>query len=751
MKNNGKISDRSDKVAVSDFEEVKRKLHEDLKDSSGDNRIRTLLDLGSMYLEENKFHDSEKFLLEALKISDNRTESTTVSLLYKNLGEVCLKLFKLSDARNYFLKALELTPEKNKRAVSFIYSGLGDAMTKMTKMDEGLNYYFKSLELRTQLKFWMGISEVMNKIGVNYFYQSDYNKALEYFNQSLKIREKRHENEEAVAACLNNISLACYHKGDYPKALEFCLKTLNIYQRTRNSEKQGMCYNNLGLIYFETSLFSEALECQFKALKLKERTNNPPFIANTLSNIGMIYSRLYNLEKALDYSLKALEMRKSVDDKRGIANSYNDLGRIYDKMNQFGKAIPFFEESVKMRREMNYLSGLSESLENLGMLYLKKNDLLKAETYLLEAKNIAEKMDYKKTVSGIYRNIASLYMLKGMYEEALVYIKRSQMIAEKLGLKDKIRDANKILSEIYGRKNNFKKALGYYVMYSKLNEEILSIEKQNELNAISHKYENYKRQKENENYRIKNAELSRLNKELKRSKNELMKSNSAKDKFFNIIAHDLKNPFSILYTTSEILITYFDELTRIKQKEYIKTINTSTLHLLRLIENLLEWSRTQSGLKNFNPVEFDFSEIVRSSYELLRPNAEFKSIALEMNDPGKVFITGDKNMLKTVIRNLITNAVKFTKPEGRIEINYNISGRRLIFKVTDTGVGIKKKDISKVFAIDKHYSTTGTSNEKGTGIGLLLCKEFIDKHKGKMTAESIFRKGSTFGFELPLK
>jgi len=735
---------------IADPNELEKKLLQDIKGNKSSSRIKLLLELGSLYLEKNRYPESEKYLLEAADVSDKRTDKSIISLIYKNLGEVCLKLFKLADAEMYFLKALERTPERNKRALSFIYSGLGETLSKMTKMNEGLKYYFKALELRTQLKFWKGISEVMNKIGINYFYQSDYNKALEYFNQSLKIREKRHENEETVAACLNNISLSYYHKGDYPEAMENCIKALNIYERTENSEMLGMCHNNLGLIYFETSLFAEALECQFKALKFKEKTNNLPSIANSLSNIGIIFSKLYNLEKALEYCQKALKMRESVDDKRGIASSYNEIGRIYDKMNQFDKAISYFEDSIKMRRNMNFLSGLSESLENLGMIYLKKKDESQAEKYLFEAKSIAEKLDEKRTVSGIYRNIASLYLTREMYEESLVYIKRSYMIAESLGLKDKLRDANKILSEIYGRKNNFKKALGYYILYSKLNEEIINISKQNELNGITQKYENYKRQKENENYRIKNVELSKLNKELKRSKKELLKSNSAKDKFFNIIAHDLKNPFSILYTTSEILITYYDELNEKKQKEYIKTINTSTLHLLKLIENLLEWSRAQSGLKNFNPEEFNFTEIVRSSFELIRLNAELKNISAEMNDPGELLITGDKNMLKTVIRNLITNAIKFTNPLGRINVSFGIRNRKLVFKVTDSGVGIKKKDISKIFAIDKHYSTSGTSNEKGTGIGLLLCKEFIDKHKGKMIAESAYRKGSTFGFEIPV-
>ncbi len=733
-----------------DLKKLESEYKQGIKSRNKDLRISSLLNLGSLYIETKKYSQAETHLLKAFEMFGKNENSSILSVANRSMGTVSLKLFKLDEAEKYYLEALKLTPEKNKRIISLIYNGLGDVYTKLTKVDLGLEYYFKALKLRKELKFWKGVSETLNKIGVNYFYQSAYDKAEDCINQSLELRRDRHENDETIAACLNNLSLVSYHKGDYSKAVEYGIKSLSIYERKNISDRIGMSYNNLGLIYFEMSLFSEALECQFKALKYKEKTSDKPFLANTLANIGMIFSRLYNLDKALDYSKKALELRKSAGDKRGIAGSYNDIGRIYDKLNQFDQAVKYFEESIAMRRDMKFLSGLSVTLENLGMVYLKQGRIPDARKCLFEAKEIAESLGEQKAISGIYRNIASLSIQDKKYEEALVYIKRSAEIAESLNLKDKQRDANKILSEIYGRKNDFKKALAYYIKYSKLNEEILSITKQHELNTILHKYENYKSERETELFRLKNIELTKINKELKRSKSELVRSNSSKDKFFNIIAHDLKNPFSILYTTSELLTTYFDELSTKKQKEYVKTINTSTQHLLKLIENLLEWSRTQSGLKQFNPVKFIFSESICSCIELIRPNAEAKNIFLDVDIGKDTVVTADKNMLKTVIRNFLTNAVKFTRPGGRIKISAGTEAGRLFFKVEDNGVGIKKKDMPKLFAIDKHFATNGTANEKGTGIGLILCREFIDKHKGKIIVESNYRKGSVFGFEIPL-
>jgi signal transduction histidine kinase/Tfp pilus assembly protein PilF len=737
--------------AEKDPSELERHYKKDLKSKNKKIRFDALLNLGSLYLEQKNYDSAEEYLNQALNPEYSNRNKSKLSVLYKTLGKLGILQYKLDSAENYFKKALEFTPENNKSSISLIYHNLGDISTKMTRMNEGLAYYELSLEIRKRYKLWKGATETLNKIGGNYFYQGDYAKALEYFNESLRIRRERKEKKELIASCLNNICLAYYHKSYYNKALDYALETLKIYKESENPENLGMIYNNLGLIYFEMSLFSEALDCQFRALGYKQLASSKPAIANTLNNIAIIFTRLFNLDKALEYSEKALELRKAVNDIRGIANSYNEIGRIYDKMNKFDKALSYLTEAVKMRREMKFPSGLIISLENIGMIYLKQGNYSEAEKYLFEAKSISEEIDEKKSIAGINRNIASMYMMLEKYNEALVYIKRSYSIAKELDLKDKLRDSYKVFSEIYGKKNNYKKALGYYILYSKANEEIINLQKQNEINSITVKYENFKKDKENEINRLKNVELTNANKDLKKSKSELQKSNSSKDKFFNIIAHDLKNPFSILYTTSELLSVYYDELGDKRRKEYINTINISTKHLLRLIENLLEWSRTQSGMRQFVPAQFDMSESIEQCIDLIKPSAETKKISLSFSAEPGVKVHADKNMIKTVIRNFITNAVKFTQTGGKIQIKAYKTEEMFYFSVTDNGTGIRKKDLSKLFVIDKHFVTNGTANEKGTGIGLLLCKEFIEKHKGRIIVESRYRKGSTFGFEIPQK
>lgn len=736
---------------MTEYEKLEDQYKKNLRSKDTKIKLDAMTGLGTLFFEEKRFEESEKYLLMALDLAETKIKNSKLSLIYRTLGMTSLKLFKLKDAENYLTKALKITPKSNKRIISLIYDSLGDSYTRMSANEKGLEFYNKALIIRKRMSLSSGISETLNKIGVNYYFSGDYENTIKYVGESLKLREEQKEKKESVASCLNNLCLAYYQKGELKEALTYGLRSLELFRDSNMIENQGMVFNNLGLVYFEMSLFSEALECQFKALEIKEKFANKAVIANTLSNIGIIFTRLFNLEKALEYSNKALEYRKSADDIRGIANSYNDIGRIYDKMNNFEKAISFLEDSIKLRKETESLFGMAASLENLGMIFFKQGKYEEAEKHLLEAKRINEKLGERKAVSGVFRNISSLYLAQGKYEEALVYIKRSHDIARELKMSDKLRDAYKILAEIYTRKNNYKSAFGYFVKYSKLNEDILNLKKQHEIHNITTKYESYKKDKESEIFRIKNIELAKVNRELKKSKTALMKSNFSKDKFFNIIAHDLKNPFSILYTTSELLFEYFDDLSEKKQKEYINTINLSAKHLLKLIENLLEWSRTQSGLKSFNPQMFNFTDSLNSSLDLLKYNAESKNIEISVDIEPDVFIYADKNMIKTVVRNLVTNSIKFTGTEGKVSIRAEKTDDSFSFYVKDNGIGIKKKDISKLFVIDKHFVTNGTNNEKGTGIGLLLCKEFVEKHGGNVFVESVAKKGSTFGFTIPLK
>ena len=236
---------------------------------------------------------------------------------------------------------------------------------------------------------------------------------------------------------------------------------------------------------------------------------------------------------------------------------------------------------------------------------------------------------------------------------------------------------------------------------------------------------------------------------LRDSERKLQELNASKAKFFSIIAHDIKNPLGAIVGFSDLLMKHYKELMEKDKIEYIKDINLSSKQLLNLLENLLEWSRSQTGKLQLSPDIFDLSYIINSCITLLQTNAESKNIRLfsEVKKGMKVFV--DVETITTVIRNLITNAIKFTNFGGEVKITAQDIEDYIQVEINDNGVGINEDDISKLFRIDVSYSTQGTAGEKGTGLGLILCKEFIKKNSGKIWVESQIGKGSTFKFTLP--
>ncbi len=243
-------------------------------------------------------------------------------------------------------------------------------------------------------------------------------------------------------------------------------------------------------------------------------------------------------------------------------------------------------------------------------------------------------------------------------------------------------------------------------------------------------------------------ELIILNRKLLNSEKELKELNHTKDKLFSIIAHDMINPFNAIMGFSNILYEEYNELEDFEIKKYIKTIYDSTNNLYNLLQNLLQWSRSQIGKTEFKPCIFDLSDVVNNNIELLNISAERKGIKISSDIKKNSYAYFDKNMIDTVIRNLVSNAIKFTREGGEIKIFSVDKSNYVEVAVSDTGVGINDDDIKKLFSIDKNHTSLGTSKEKGTGLGLILCKEFVEKNGGKIYVESN-HKGSTFKFTLP--
>lgn len=238
--------------------------------------------------------------------------------------------------------------------------------------------------------------------------------------------------------------------------------------------------------------------------------------------------------------------------------------------------------------------------------------------------------------------------------------------------------------------------------------------------------------------------------QLAKQSDELRELNSTKDKFFSIIAHDLRSPFGAILGLSDMLVTDFDEFDLDSIHESVIQIDKASKQAFSLLENLLEWARSQTGKMEFTPIEFDLVSVIQETIGVAQTFAKKKGVRLEAIIPEKQLIVADKNMIHTVLRNLISNALKFTPQKGNVIVSLRVTKHHIVFSVADSGVGISQENVDKLFKIGGSFTNPGTNNEKGTGLGLVLCKEFIEKHQGEIWVESKLNAGSTFLVKIPI-
>jgi signal transduction histidine kinase len=234
------------------------------------------------------------------------------------------------------------------------------------------------------------------------------------------------------------------------------------------------------------------------------------------------------------------------------------------------------------------------------------------------------------------------------------------------------------------------------------------------------------------------------------SEKQLQNVNAMKDKFFSIIAHDLKNPFNAIMGFSNLLFEAYDNFDEKQRKTFIKNICEASEGTYKLLQNLLEWSRTQTGNIDFNPVNVYLNPLIKENISIVKSAVDNKKMKISSSIPPRTRVFADENMIKTVVRNLLSNAIKFTKPGGEINISAVKNEESVEVCVSDTGVGVENKNLKRLFRIDDQYKTLGTNEEQGSGLGLILCKEFVEKNGGQIWAESEYGIGSKFKFTLPV-
>lgn len=406
-----------------------------------------------------------------------------------------------------------------------------------------------------------------------------------------------------------------------------------------------------------------------------------------------------------------------------------------------------FKNSIKER-----LSFSKEKHVPKDSIISKSNNSNASE--LLElSKHLQESQEEKNKLSD---KIASLEKAQGIIFDQFknLEIQRAELEDQQKKLEDASDKFRTRTIELFGKMIDLKKAKK---TISQQNEKLEHQQKEIEKHQVL-------LEKSSEKFRDRTIELfgkmidlkkakktiSHQKEEIEIHREKLKELNANKDKFFSIIAHDLRNPIAGFLNLTEILSTNFEVLTETERKDFVEVMNQASKQLYNLLENLLQWSRAQTGNLTYEPKFVSVKQMVDNSIDSLMLNIENKklNVVININENEKVF--ADENMITTVIRNLLSNAIKFSNKEQSIQIRCSLNENNAEIAIVDQGIGIKPEIKEKLFKIDNHITTQGTLDEKGSGLGLILCKEFIEKNGGKIWAESEPNKGSAFMFLIPL-
>lgn len=745
-------------------------------------KIIFILIFSFVYLAQN--HCFSATLIDSLESRLPKTKDKEKLIL---LHDLIWEYYKINPARSveYGDKAIQLSEELGDSvmlAYSYRYTGI--AYKELGKFDFALQLYFKSLSIIEKTGTPLNLAKAYISIGNIYGDLDELEDAKSYLKRAIEIA-RQNEEYEMLSRTLMSLGIIYHRNNQMDSAFLFYEQSRQLTAELNITNDLAILYNNLGLYYSDLSEYDSALIFYRKSLKLREDMNNKFGMANLLSNIGSVFTYLGMYEEAIknleesqkiSFEIGALELQK---------NNYIYLSFLYESMGNYEKSLSYHKlyhrfsdsifnvESDRWITQMLATQKINEQIRN--------NEVLQ-ESNKLQGKQISKQKSY------------SLILLVLVGATTMIIIFLFLLYRTKKRNLDLLSDVINSLTHPFYVINakdyniefaNTSAKKGDIPIEARCGFLKLKIDKPcgkdhckcslENLTATAkpYKVESRSIMKDGEErfYELygfpvfdrkgkldkiieynrditdrKKAELA-----LENSEKQLRLSNEAKDKLFSILAHDIRNPFTFMIGITETLLHHHDELDPAEIQEIYQKIYDTSSQTYKLFEHLMEWAQSQSNRLAFEPNRINLSSLVEENIDLLKVFAKEKQIALIAEHACDKQAFADENMVKTILRNLTLNAIKFTHNGGSVSIITKIVNRHVEVSVVDDGVGIPDDVKKNLFSLGKGVSTYGTAQEKGLGIGLILTRELVEKCKGRISVESEAGKGSRFTFTLPTK
>lgn len=591
--------------------------------------------------------------------------------------------------------------------------------------------------------------------------------AVYYANRGLQLSEKQNNwNAQAVLLLqLGRINAVHHHDG---LARRFYNEALSISRHTRDAAGIANAYDELGLLDAEDQNISSSNQNLNQAMKLYHNSRDSSGIIKSYAQLGKVYEQNGDVEKALSYYQRALAQYERIKQKpEAYFVLLEDVGNLYMKKGKPKIALTYLKEGIDNSRKAGLRDTEVSLLDEEGIAYQEEGQQAKALTTYKEAFEEAKKYKQPEEEAKALINIASV-LQKQNSDKSLADLKEAMKIARKIKqpqLEARIYEA---MAGVYRQERNYKEAMNALAEQHRLLDSLLQADTAKDIAALDSSYAlessyekigNLQQTNKHAKSELQIGWLILISvlvilvllwlylRKVKKLNQELKASNKIKDTLFSVVGHDLKGPAASAVQLFEMMET--EEFTAPELKGMIVELKKQTTASLELLKSLFEWGRAQlQGIK-VNQTDFDPKEIIDRSISLLSPQASQKNITIKDNAPAFLKVHADADHFEFVIRNLLSNAIKFSHPGGIIKVDAKKQDNNdIVFSVADNGIGISKAQ-QQVFLTGNLNIAFGTAKEKGSGLGLLLTKDFIKANHGRIWLESHENEGSTFFIALP--
>jgi signal transduction histidine kinase len=579
---------------------------------------------------------------------------------------------------------------------------ISDLAWEVHLSDSSRKYYEEAIDLATKLGNHEAQAQNLNRLGIAYRNIDLQEEALKMYEEALKVA-KKYGNQKEEAFALNNIAQIHYYQESYDDAMAYYEEAKDKFLQINYLDGLGYTYTGMSVVQSDKKNYRAALELINQAIKIREELADTKQLYISKMNRGRIYQLMGELELAekdliefIEYSLK--------DSRRAAMSALGELGNVYFKKRNLKKAEEMAMKAIEINSEIPSAKAMITAYELVYQIANFKGDTDNAKIYLDKLDEARQTFNEEKTK---------------LYLSGIMVRKQRDEIAA-LNREKELMEANQ----------RFKSYILYALLLMAFSFFL----------AFSVYYRSFKKEK------ASSMLLKNKQEEIEAQAAELDKLNQEKDKIFSILAHDLKAPMDSLWAMVNLLNE--QNLTKEEFEAYLPVLSQSIGNNSILLENVLVWSRSQMNGIHAEISTCNLYRLVEGNINFFKSSQYYKGQNLQNFIPKTMEVQADRNMLDIVFRNLLTNALKFTDNGDIVSIFAQDSGRFYTISISDQGTGIPESNLEKLFG-NQFFSTRGTHREKGTGLGLLLSKELIQKNKGDIWVESQLGYGSTFSFTLP--